>query len=857
MKAEDLEYVDFIYTHPKYILDLNYSIIPGNENIWLTNIAIMDNEDLDNPERIFLHSAQITVPPILLGHEVWSDISSLAKLEQFLNNQGFDKNQVIKAWRTDGTAAENQFIQDAAIIPDYIERLRLQALGAKVSSGKVNVIVHSRGGLYTRAYIEEIAPGITYNDDINSLITLNTPHSGSQFANLVLDQREIIPSITLVVPPSTPYGIPINNLDGIQTFETSPLRFSDVMTKAPFISKAEAVELNGAKVLAVVKDNLSGSAGSETAFIANLNKPENLKKIEGIPVHAVATNFKMCDLGSLACNGFPDELFIPETDFMTTSPKVNKLIKKSFWPLRLYNAIQFVLNKVPGKTDEVVSLVFNGETGDLIVPTSSMRAGLAPQYMSTFADDNIAHIDLDFVPDAWKYAGVTNSRSVDTRIFELLKQNVHDSGTSNFTKDGYNPPALEYSFLKDESFQISSPKLAQKKQNNSTSASKIYVDPLSFPENIRIDDEITFDVYQENIDRIMVTYDEFTSEVMLYEEIEGPEFKNEFTFKIPEELYGKMMITASGYNDQGLTAEGTFEVFIAAKEGMTLESIRFENEQITLLEQNEFNYTVLGTFSDGIERVLDKANLTVSIDNEEVVSVAGDDDEVIKANKIGNTYVTVAIDALNTQMRVGVIDNELLSSTLLSDFNLTANAENEVNVTWETFMEYQSETFVLESSVGNQNNFSEINSQPGKGTTNDSSLYSYTDSSVGNAIVYYRLMIIDTAGNSTYSNIFEIDLRTLSTNPIDSAESSSLQFYPNPVSASGGILTLSSKLPLHEGTINLYSLTGKLLSVQEIKLVKGANKIEVNISDKIVKGTYLMVIKTASYAKTIKVSINR
>jgi hypothetical protein len=47
--------------------------------------------------------------------------------------------------------------------------------------GKVDILAHSNGGLLSRQYIQSMS----YKNDINKLITFNTPHLGSQLANIL------------------------------------------------------------------------------------------------------------------------------------------------------------------------------------------------------------------------------------------------------------------------------------------------------------------------------------------------------------------------------------------------------------------------------------------------------------------------------------------------------------------------------------------------------------------------------------------------------------------------------------------------------------------------------------------------
>jgi len=54
------------------------------------------------------------------------------------------------------------------------------------SAGKVDVVAHSMGGILARAYLRNLASTTRYLNDVHKLITIGTPHSGSQAANYIM-----------------------------------------------------------------------------------------------------------------------------------------------------------------------------------------------------------------------------------------------------------------------------------------------------------------------------------------------------------------------------------------------------------------------------------------------------------------------------------------------------------------------------------------------------------------------------------------------------------------------------------------------------------------------------------------------
>jgi len=394
--ASQLNYVDFIYTHPKYIE--NYT---QDENYEQLDFKIVDVTDSANPNNLFRTPIKIAVPPVLLGHGVWSNIESLNKIEAYFKNHGFDEFLLAKAWRRDEEAAENSFRTDRFIIPEYIKGLKNKAAANRFSAGKVNVIVHSRGGLYTRAYIEGIEPhsNTIYKHDVNSLITLNTPHSGSQAANLVMDRRIIRLSRLSDAIHNIP--VPFSSLASLD-FNIDDIRLGELISLSGFPPEEDRKYNYGAKNLLVQIDVFSGvdEHHNDVDFLDKLNSPTNLQKLNDIPIHVVATTFEACQVSSIFCNDILEtigDIIDPDN----ASDDLKKRLPKSYFrAVWVYSALERLLNGVPSTIDEVTGYLYRtsiseSEPNDLIVPWKSMKAGLtSDKFVSTFSNANLAHIDI-------------------------------------------------------------------------------------------------------------------------------------------------------------------------------------------------------------------------------------------------------------------------------------------------------------------------------------------------------------------------------------------------------------------------------------------------------------------------------
>ncbi|NJM78528.1 MAG: hypothetical protein HC854_00835 [Flavobacterium sp.] len=308
-QVQDLKYVDFIYQHPTYINSDHFDGV--NAHSALYQLFVFKSVPNATDDLVFRHFVKLSLPPVLFGHGVWSDVGILERCESFFKAKGYSEYEIAKAWRLNKELAENHFYRDAHIIPTYIKGLISKAIDAKVSAGKVNVIVHSRGGLYTRAYIEEIKQDIEYNDDINALVTLNTPHFGAQGANGALDQRIIFTGLQKATLLSSVLPNPLSTLNltnEILYGPTEPVRVKELFTGT--IPQDDLINNYGAKYLIVENDYISGGLDASTWFIPKLNSFNYRQKMIGIPFHAVATNFSFCVQRPDLCNlNFESNIF--------------------------------------------------------------------------------------------------------------------------------------------------------------------------------------------------------------------------------------------------------------------------------------------------------------------------------------------------------------------------------------------------------------------------------------------------------------------------------------------------------------------------------------------------------------------
>jgi len=161
-------------THPQYLPGPNES---RNDTIEVFNYSTGNT--------IYKIPIAVYRAPILMVHGLWSDQSAFQAMNISLDANYYPP-ELTRRVDYSGSAGWS-FYLNRKVVPNNINTLLTICRNYNYSAGKVDVVGHSMGGLLARYYLQDIA----YKNDIHKLITINTPHSGSQGANLLIDTTRI------------------------------------------------------------------------------------------------------------------------------------------------------------------------------------------------------------------------------------------------------------------------------------------------------------------------------------------------------------------------------------------------------------------------------------------------------------------------------------------------------------------------------------------------------------------------------------------------------------------------------------------------------------------------------------------
>jgi pimeloyl-ACP methyl ester carboxylesterase len=261
----------------------------------------------------------IMPPPVVLLHGLASEGSWWDPVKSSLQDQGWPSNFIA----TPDYDNDGAFNTQIDVVKNAIELLVLDLRNSGLFVNKVNLVGYSMGGLLGRQYLLE-------NPDaqVFKFVTLNTPHYGSEWANLIDDQILGMHWVAGLV-----FGSDFNITDG----------------------GINSLRVDGNAIL-----NLNSQAGPL------------------LPIHAISTNFTACELFYL---DFPDQ--------PSSSRKVRRLARLGsvilgfveFLGTTTCLGIEYVLGM---EHDGIVRMV--SQSGGLEAPYHQNYAGIINTFHTTTAN---------------------------------------------------------------------------------------------------------------------------------------------------------------------------------------------------------------------------------------------------------------------------------------------------------------------------------------------------------------------------------------------------------------------------------------------------------------------------------------
>jgi pimeloyl-ACP methyl ester carboxylesterase len=293
--------VETYYTAPETydpdndVVYLDYYISPGNTEPTIT------------------FKLNIKPPPVILLHGLASEGIWWNPIKNSLQDQGWPSNFIA----TPDYDNDGAFSTQTAVVKNAIDFQLLNLRTSDVFVNKVNLVGYSMGGLLGRQYLLENPDAPVYK-----FVTLNTPHYGSEWANLV---------------------------DG-QSYQGSFYWLADRW----FSNTVDGFDIDGGAMNSLRVD---GDA------ILNLNSQAG----PTLPIHAISTDFTACD--------FFYDSYLPVSPSSIRS--ISKLIRIGSGAL---NFIYFLGAAVCAGIDHVL-----GEEHDGIVRVASQSGGLQAPYHQNYA----------------------------------------------------------------------------------------------------------------------------------------------------------------------------------------------------------------------------------------------------------------------------------------------------------------------------------------------------------------------------------------------------------------------------------------------------------------------------------------
>ncbi len=124
-------------------------------------------------------------PPVLFVHGLNSDNLCFDDFREYLLDKTdmYSESQLLRVDYEPTNKAH--FADNTSVISSYLDELFLKQTMNGYVATKADFVGHSMGGILSRLYVQ-----MNSNKNVHKIITLNTPHSGSQIANFIMNNPD-------------------------------------------------------------------------------------------------------------------------------------------------------------------------------------------------------------------------------------------------------------------------------------------------------------------------------------------------------------------------------------------------------------------------------------------------------------------------------------------------------------------------------------------------------------------------------------------------------------------------------------------------------------------------------------------
>ncbi len=188
--------IEISYTHPQFMDAI------GSTHRSLTLKILYNNIPISG----ISFPVQLYRAPILFVHGLWGAGSSFEKMaNNFKNVKAQELALMLRINYTHNNGGSRSFDYNRTVIPTGIDDLFRQIRMSKFSASKVDIVAHSMGGVLSRAYLQETSEYGVYRNDINKLVSIDSPFNGTQSANFLLNSYNWGIRHILSLPPLRNY----------------------------------------------------------------------------------------------------------------------------------------------------------------------------------------------------------------------------------------------------------------------------------------------------------------------------------------------------------------------------------------------------------------------------------------------------------------------------------------------------------------------------------------------------------------------------------------------------------------------------------------------------------------------------